>query len=206
MGSLGAPVRRTAAFVARLATVVESADELGPAAEGRRADLAEEGERMLWMLIASAEAGTACWVPNPLAWVGRTELRMLTAEQAAAQAAVEMREPAPIPRHGYVLLTIGRRTLDGAIESAHELVIASDGAEVVRVAGDPGPGGVPSPIPGRYAWWASALSAAVPDGVTFPIVVYAIDKVMGHRCAWSVSDRGKARRLRDGGPDLAIGG
>lgn len=168
---------------------------------------------MLWMLLgAGAWAGTACWVPNPTFSVGVTELGAITAEQARrneeARAANEMRQPdlTLIPRNGYVLLRIGRNTLGLAEESGHELVIASNGVEVARVAGDTGPGGVPSAPAGRYSLWTSVLSVAVPDDAVFPIVVYAIDKVVTHRCAWSVDERGRVRRFRKGGPPLTPAG
>lgn len=116
----------------------------------------------------------------------------------AKRAQLEMRDPIEVPAGGFAVVTVGRTSIDLAVERNHLIVIKSGDTDVARFEGQRGPEGVPKLPSGTYHHWHSTLVVPIP-ATTFPITVYAVDRVAEHRCAWSVDERGKAKLIPGGG-------
>jgi hypothetical protein len=158
---------------------------------------------LLFSPMAEAKAPQGCWVPGRVPYVGRTDITFMTGPDAAAdeakRAAVEMRDPMPTPPGGWVFVKIARADIDAAAARNHTVVVAANGREVLRVEGDQH--GIPEGpyTPARY--WTSFMSVPI-KSAEFPLTVYAIDKIMAHRCAWELSADGDVAFLKSGGPPL----
>lgn len=153
---------------------------------------------MVLMLVAVAHAGGGgpCWV-GKAPYPGKDSLEYVSAADAAAQerkrAEVEMREPGPSPPNGLLLLLIERDKLDLADTSTQLVVVESGGKEVLRH--EP-PADVPEIRHGVYYGWFNYVGVPIGDGWTFPLTVHAADKVLTHRCTWTVAADGDVRRVK----------
>lgn len=157
-----------------------------------------------WLLLgeALAKKDGSCWVPGKLPYIGLTEFEFTSQadaqEEEARRAQTEMRAAQQMGPVVYV--RIGRVTIDAASGRFHTLVVTdAAGREVVRRDGD----GVPDAPAGLYKHWHSSILAILPRDVPFPIHVYAVDKIVSHRCGWLVHSDGSVEP--DSGPPTAAG-
>lgn len=149
---------------------------------------------MVWWMLAmgQAEAGPTCGIgvmeKDTLVYVSGAR----AAEKEAERAKVEARAPNPTPTNGIVAVIVERNDLEGAHGSNHIVTIEQAGTIVTRYEAPPIIPTVPDP---PYDW-RNVFEVPIPDGVSLPITVRAIDKELQKACVWDISADGKVGKPR----------
>ena len=139
------------------------------------------------LLMMSAAYGAACWSG------GKTTVKYesaaeLVAEEAQA-ARVELREPAPTPAGGQLVVTIARHTIAAADLQYHSVIVEQSGVEVLRQTGTRS---VPHPSNPPGSWW-DLMVVSLPQDVPRPFTVHVVDGLQSIRCTFTVTAKDRVQ-------------
>ena len=151
---------------------------------------------MMWMLLllpAEAKKVPVCWIKTSkgIVYDGRTTVTFVSGEEAAAReakrAAATMEPPLPTPKNGWVEVHIERLTIGLADLGNQVFVIEGAGQELLRREPEPDVANTPNrPLP----WWWNTAIVPMPDEIAYPLVFWAADSVLAHRCGWMIEAPG----------------